>query len=118
MVSPASRREVMLQIQQTRELPERRLCRALGFSRSSQRYQSAKEDKALRTRLRELAVQRHRFGYRRLHILLKREGWALNHKKLYRIYREEGLSVKKRKGRKRAVGTRTALPSATYSNHM
>jgi putative transposase len=63
----------------------------------------------LRDRLKELSSERRRFGYRRLHILLKREGWAVNWKKLYRIYREEGLTVRKRGGRKRAVGTRAPM---------
>lgn len=62
-------------------------------------------DTELRDRIKELASERRRFGYRRLHILLKREGWELNWKKLYRIYREEGLTVRKRGGRKRALGT-------------
>ena len=62
----------------------------------------------LRTRMKELASERRRFGYRRLHILLKREGWQVNWKKLYRLYREEGLTVRKRGGRKRAVGTQDA----------
>jgi putative transposase len=77
-----------------------------------------KDDSVLCTRLRELAAQRRRFGYRRLHILLKREGWAMNIKKTYRIYCDEGLSVKQRKGRKRAIGTRTPLPQAQYRNHI
>ena len=59
--------------------------------------------------MKELASERRRFGYRRLHILLKREGWNVNWKKLYRLYREEGLTVRKRGGRKRAVGTRTPM---------
>ena len=59
--------------------------------------------------MKELASERRRFGYRRLHILLKREGWEVNWKKLYRLYREEGLTVRKRGGRKRAVGTRTPM---------
>lgn len=67
------------------------------------------EDKELRERLRELSEERRRFGYRRLHILLKREGWTVNWKKLYRIYREEGLTVRKRGGRKRALGTRAPM---------
>ena len=54
-------------------------------------------------------AERRRFGYRRLHILLKREGWEVNWKKLYRIYREEGLTVRKRGGRKRAIGTRAPM---------
>ena len=67
------------------------------------------EDGELRLWLRELSSERRRFGYRRLHILLKREGWVLNWKKLYRIYKEEGLTVRKRGGRKRALGTRTPM---------
>ena len=66
----------------------------------------------MRARLRELAAERRRFGYRRLHILLRREGISMNHKKLRRLYREERLQVRRRGGRKRALGTRApmALP--------
>ena len=117
MVSPARRCEVLSVAQQERDLSERRLCTALGFARSTQRYQPVKGDEALRVRLRELAAERRRFGYRRLHILLRREGWAINHKKLYRLYQEEGLSVRKRTGRKRAIGTRTPLPKASHTHH-
>ncbi len=59
--------------------------------------------------MKELASERRRVGYRRLHILFKREGWDENWKTLYRLYREEGLTVRKRDGRKRAVGTRTPM---------
>lgn len=82
----------------------------MGFSRSTQRYQTRKNDTALRDRLKAIAAERRRFGYRRLHILLEREGHKVNHKKLYRLYREEGLAVRRRKGRKRAIGTRQPLP--------
>jgi len=64
---------------------------------------------ALRQRLKELASERRRFGYRRLHLLLRREGVVLNWKKLYRLYREERLTVRKRGGRKRALGTRAPM---------
>lgn len=77
------------------------------------RYEPARgDDGVLRTRLRELAAQRRRFGYRRLGYLLAREGLKPHHKKLLRIYREEGLKVRRRGGRKRALGTRApiALP--------
>ena len=67
------------------------------------------EDRELRQRLRELSGERRRFGYRRLQILLKREGWVVNWKKLYRIYCEEGLTVRKHGGRKRAIGTRAPM---------
>ena len=74
------------------------------------RYRSRRPDDApLRARLRELAVQRRRFGYRRLHILMLREGLTMNHKKLRRLYREEGRQVRRRGGRKRALGTRAPM---------
>jgi len=66
--------------------------------------------------LRDLASQRRRFGYRRLHILLRREGIEVNHKKLYRLYREERLTVRKRGGRKRALGTRSPMTIPQGSN--
>jgi len=74
------------------------------------RYASLRpDDGGLRQRLRALAAERRRFGYRRLHILLKREGILLNRKKLYRLYKEERLTVRKRGGRKRALGTRAPI---------
>jgi putative transposase len=89
---------------------QRRACRLVGIDPRVHRYQSSRADDAgLRSRLRELSSERRRFGYRRLHILLEREGWELNWKKLYRIYREERLTVRKRGGRKRALGTRAPL---------
>jgi putative transposase len=63
----------------------------------------------LRRRLRELAAERRRFGYRRLLILLRRDGFVVNHKRLFRLYREERLTVRKRGGRKRALGTRAPM---------
>jgi putative transposase len=81
--------------------------------RTSVRYRSSRpDDAAVRARLRELACVRRRFGYRRLHILLRREGIVMNHKKLRRLYREERLQVRRRGGRKRALGTSApmALP--------
>ena len=85
----------------------------IGADRSSVRYRARRpDDAAMRTRLRELAAERRRFGYRRLQMLLDREGIAMNHKKLRRLYREERLQVRRRGGRKRALGTRApmALP--------
>ncbi len=83
----------------------RRACALVGMDPKTYRYESRRPDDAgIRKRLRELAEQRRRFGYRRLHILLAREGIRLNHKKLYRSYREERLTV-----RKRALGTRAPL---------
>jgi putative transposase len=92
---------------------QRRACGLVGLHPKTYRYASTRpDDGELRTRLRELASQRRRFGYRRLGLLLAREGIRLNRKKLYRLYREERLAVRKRGGRKRALGTRApmALP--------
>jgi putative transposase len=92
---------------------QRRACKAIGADRSSVRYRSRRpDDGAIRVRLRELAATRRRFGYRRLYILLRREGTQMNHKRFRRLYREERLQVRRRGGRKRALGTRApiALP--------
>lgn len=110
MVSPSQRRAVVEEARKQLGVSERRACAGLGFARSTQRYQTRKNDDPLRERLKAIAAERRRFGYRRLHILLEREGHVVNHKKLYRLYREEGLAVRRRKGRKRAIGTRQPLP--------
>ena len=64
----------------------------------------------IRTRMREIAAERRRFGYRRIGLMLEREGIAMNSKKLRRLYKEEGLAVRRRRGRKRATGTREPMP--------
>jgi len=89
---------------------QRRACALAGIDPRVYRRQPKRPgDTTLRRRLRELSAERRRFGYRRLHILLKREGWEVNWKKLYRLYKEEGLTVRKRGGRKRAIGTRAPM---------
>ena len=89
---------------------QRRACRLIGLHPKTYRYASTRpDDDVLRKRLKELASQRRRFGYRRLGLLLARQGVRINHKKLYRLYREERLSVRKRGGRKRALGTRAPM---------
>jgi len=96
-------------------LSQVRACRLVGLNRSSMNYRPRRpDDSLLRQRLRELAAQRRRFGYRRLGWLLEREGHVMNRKKLYRLYREEKLMVRRRRGRKRALGTRApmTLPGA------
>jgi putative transposase len=93
-----------------RAYTQRRACSLVGIAPKIYRYRSQRADDAgLRLRLRELASQRRRFGYRRLHLLLKREGVRINWKKLYRLYREERLTVGRRGGRKRALGTRSPM---------
>jgi putative transposase len=89
---------------------ERRACKTIGADRSSVRYRSTRpDDGAIRERLRALAAERRRFGYRRLHIMLAREGMKMNQKKLRRLYKEERLTVRRRGGRKRASGTRAPM---------
>ena len=91
-------------------LSERRACKLAMLDRSTFQYPKQSDgDRRLRARLRDLANERRRFGYRRLLILLEREGWTVNHKKVYRLYREEGLAVRRRRGRKRALGTRRPI---------
>lgn len=110
MVTPVARREATAHLRQVWAVSEQRACKAIGADRSSVRYCSRRrDDGAVRVRLRELAASRRRFGYRRLHVLLRREGIALNHKKLRRLYAEERLQVRRRGGRKRALGTRAPL---------
>ena len=83
-------------------MSERHACRLLGLGRSTHRYQArkAERDTALRTRLKELAAKRMRFGYRRLTAMLVREGMTANHKRVYRLYREEGLAMRVRQRRR------------------
>lgn len=110
MVTPAARREAAAHLGQQYEVSQRRACKAIGSDRSSVRYRSRRpDDGAIRVRLRALAAVRRRFGYRRLHVLLGREGTHMNHKKLRRLYREERLQVRRRGGRKRALGTRAPM---------
>ena len=79
MVTPAARREAAAHLHQVYGVSQRRVCQAIGADRSSVRYRCRRpDDVAIRVRLRELAVLRRRFGYRRLHILLQREGLTLN----------------------------------------
>jgi putative transposase len=91
-------------------MSERRACKATGCCRMTMRYRTIRtDDVGLRQRMKAIALERRRFGYRRLHVLLKREGYVINHKKLYRLYREEKLAVRRRGGRKRAIGTRAPM---------
>jgi putative transposase len=109
MVTPAVRREAAAHLVAGHQVSQRRACRVLGLGRSSVRYRSRREPDGLtRERLLALAAERRRFGYRRLTAMLRREGLLVNHKRVYRLYREEGLAVRRRGGRKRALGARLA----------
>ena len=107
MVSPAQRRAAVVWARRAYQLPERRACRALGAARSTVRYQSVQAPREpLRARLRELAAVRVSYGYRRLHILLRREGWPVNRKLIERLYREEGLTLKRKSPKRRRSAVR------------
>jgi putative transposase len=110
----------MSRLMECHGLSQRRACRLMRWDRSTMRYQRQRpDDTALRQRLCALAAQRRRFGYRRLGWLLARAGRMLNHKKLYRLYREEQLMLRRRRrrrGRKRARGTRMPLAVPTAIN--
>ena len=117
MVTPAAHREAAAHLQSAYEMSERRACRVLGVDRTSVRYQATRpDDGTLRDRLKALAQERRRFGYRRLHVMLRREGHAVNKKRVQRIYREEKLTVRRRGGRKRAMGTRRPLEIPLVAN--
>nr|WP_309700425.1 MULTISPECIES: IS3 family transposase [unclassified Sphingomonas] len=117
VVTPAAKRQAVAHLQATLGMSERRACAVVGADRTSMRYRSCRADDGdLRSRLCELAQQRRRFGYRRLHILLRRDGITINRKKTQRLYREEGLTVRRRKGRRRAVGARAPSPVLALPN--
>jgi putative transposase len=92
-----------------RGFSQRRACALALIDPKTVRRQPVADSPEIRARLRELAGERRRFGYRRLGVMLQREGLAMNEKKLFRLYREEGLSVRRRRGRKRATGTRAPM---------
>ncbi len=117
MVRPAAKREAVALLQSMFEMSERWACTVIAADRKMVRYRSRRPgDAELRARLRELANQRHRFGYRRLFILLRREGEPSGTNRIYRLHREEGLIVRKRRGRRKAIGTRA--PSLSKPNRM
>jgi putative transposase len=109
-LKPVARKAAVARLVEQHGLSQVRACRLVGLNRSSMNYRPRRpDDSLLRQRLRELAAERRRFGYRRLGWLLEREGHVLNRKKLYRLYREEKLMVRRRRGRKRALGTRAPM---------
>ncbi|MGM5010254.1 IS3 family transposase [Rhizobium sp. 969_B3_N1_2] len=110
MVRPAAKREAVTHLKAVMGLSERRACQIVSADRKTIRYRSNRPPEVdLRAKLRDLANERRRFGYRRLFILLRRDGEASGVNRIYRLYREEGLSVRKRKARRRAVGTRAPI---------
>ncbi len=110
MVTPDAKREAVSYLQTAYGVSERRACAAMSVDRSTICYESKRpDDTELRDQVKQIASERRRFGYRRIHVLLEREGIQVNLKKLRRIYSEEKLQVKRRGGRKRALGTRRPM---------
>jgi putative transposase len=96
---------------------ERKACQFVGANRASVRYVSRKPgEELLKEKITSIAHEKRRYGYRRIHVLLKRAGVHINHKKLFRIYKQLGLKVLKRGGRKRALGTRIVSMPLTKAN--
>ncbi len=117
MVGPQAEREAVRVVREQVGLSERHACGLIGMHRGSWRYRPRPgNDGALRTRLREMAGERPRFGYRRLYIFLRRERtedgeprWVVNHKRVYRLYREEGLAMQRRRRKRFRAEARVPL---------
>lgn len=107
-MKPAQMRERLVALEEAYWVSERRACRVVGFCRTSHRYRSyRKDDRALRMWIVEIAETRVRYGYRRVHVLLRREGWRVNHKRTYyRIYCQEGLHLRRKRPRRHVSGSR------------
>lgn len=115
-MSPQAKKTYTTGLAKKHSLSQRKACQLVGIHRSVARYESKKQDDHLKAQLQQLAHQRRRFGYRRLHLLLRRQGLKINHKKVYRLYKEVGLQVVQRKGRKRALGVRVRPTTLTKPN--
>jgi putative transposase len=110
VVTPAAKRKAVARLKDVFGMSERRACKAIGCCRMTVRYETSRpDDREVRERMKAIALERRRFGYRRLLVMLRREGLVVNHKKLFRLYREEKLAVRRRGGRKRAIGTRAPM---------
>jgi putative transposase len=114
VVSTVRARVVLPQIRAVWELSERRACAILLTNRRTVRYRSVRQDVSgvLRSRIKEIAATRIRYGQRHIHVLLRREGWLVNIKRVARLYREEGLSIRTKTPRRRRSGRARSGPAA------
>ncbi|WP_156309884.1 IS3 family transposase [Novosphingobium sp. AAP93] len=110
LTTPGQRRDAALGVMRYYQVSQRRACVLIGVDPKTVRRERPPDHAEIREEMREIAAMRRRFGYRRVGVMLERKGHIMNHKKLYRLYREEGLSVRRRRGRKRARGSRTPMP--------
>jgi len=116
MVSPQAKRQAVDVLMEERGLGVTRACGLVGISRSLYRYRRRPDPTALVARLRELAAVKRRYRYRRLHVLLRREGFAVNRKRVQRLYREAGLTVRRRKRKRIGPVERHPLPKPVAAN--
>jgi putative transposase len=117
MVSPQAKRAAVAVLMTERSLGVTRACGLIGISRSLYRYRSRRPDcTPLRSRIEEIAAAKRRYGYRRVYLRLRREGWDVNRKRVYRIYRDAGLAVRRRKRKRIGLFERNPLPKPTAAN--
>jgi putative transposase len=117
VVSPQARREAVRILMAERQLGVTRACGLVGISRSLFAYESKRaSDIALTERMKEMAAAKRRYGYRRIHVLLRREGWQANHKRVWRLYSQAGLSVRKRTRKRITAVERVIRPQPTGPN--
>jgi len=117
MVSPQAKRAAVAVLMTERDFGVTRACGLMGISRSLYRYRSRRPDSApLRARIEEIAAIKRRYGYRRVYVRLRREGWEVNRKRVYRLYREAGLTVRRRKRKRIGLFERKPLPKPTAAN--
>jgi putative transposase len=115
VVGPTAKRLAVGLLRRDLGISLRRACRVVALSTATWQYHRTPDPAAaaLEVQLREQAAARPRFGYRRLHTLLRRVGWQVNHKRLYRVYRAAGLQVRRRHRKRRLAGDRIMLPPLT-----
>ena len=119
MVTPQAKKTCSKWLVEEHGLSERKACMLVGIHRSTVRYRSKKADESwLVDKIKEIAYEKKRFGYRRIHMMLRREKIVVNHKKVFRIYKTCGLKVLKRGGRKKALGVRGLAFRATRPNQI
>jgi len=117
MVSPQAKREAVTMLMTERDFGVTRACGLISVSRSLYRYRSRRPDRdLLRARIGEIAASKRRYGYRRVHVVLRREGWQVNRKLTYRLYREAGLAVRRRKRKRIGPYERRPLPKPSVAN--
>lgn len=117
MVTPQAKKTSSTWLKENHGISQRRACKLVGVQRSTARYQSKRPDESdLAEKIKRIAYEKKRFGYRRIHMILKRENVLVNHKKVFRIYKACGLKVLKRGGRKRVLGIRGKAFQATLPN--